>query len=193
MPKESLLQFIESKMPMPKEKLEMIASAYEEIELQKNDFLLKEGKVCHRNLFLEKGFIRSYTYDTEGRDVTTGFYTPQSFVFEVSSFFLRTPAKENMQAAIDCKGLAISFEQTQQLFHSVPEFRELGRMMLVNSYASLKGRMLSAINESAETRYAHLLQTRPDIFQHASLKQIASFLGITDTSLSRIRKEFSKH
>jgi hypothetical protein len=74
----------------------------------------------------------------------------------------------------------------------MPEFREFGRTILVNAYAQLKQRMLAMIQETAEQRYAYLLQTNPDIFQHAPLKNIATYLGITDTSLSRIRKEFSK-
>ncbi len=192
MSKEALKDFISSKMPMSNEKLEMIVAYFDVLMLEKNDFLVKEGKVCNRNFFLTEGFIRAFTFDTEGRDVSTGFYASPSFVFEVASFFLRTTSKENMQAIMDCKGLSISFERTQELFHTVPEFRELGRMMLVQGHAALNLRMLSAINETAEMRYTHLLQTRPDIFQHASLKQIASYLGITDSSLSRIRNQFTK-
>jgi len=79
-----------------------------------------------------------------------------------------------------------------KLFHELYEFREFGRHILVKGFAALKSRMLSMITETAEERYAGLLKTNPEIFQHAPLKTIASYLGITDTSLSRIRKEFSK-
>ena len=74
----------------------------------------------------------------------------------------------------------------------MPEFREFGRTILVNAYAQLKQRMLAMIQETAEQRYASLLQSSPDIFQFVPLKNIATYLGITDTSLSRIRKEFAK-
>ena len=113
-------------------------------------------------------------------------------VFEVSSFFNRTPSKESIVALCDCKGWFITFDQLQLLFHSIYEFREFGRSVLVQGYISLKQRMLSQINESAETRYANLLNNNPEIFQNAPLKNIATYLGITNTSLSRIRKEFSK-
>jgi len=95
-------------------------------------------------------------------------------------------------ALCDCKGWFITFDQLQLLFHSIYEFREFGRSVLVQGYISLKQRMLSQINESAETRYANLLNNNPEIFQNAPLKNIATYLGITNTSLSRIRKEFSK-
>ena len=84
------------------------------------------------------------------------------------------------------------WEQLNMLFHSLPEFREFGRSILVKGFTALKNRMLSMITETAEERYAHLLQNKPEIFQHAPLKTIASYLGITDTSLSRIRKELAK-
>jgi len=78
------------------------------------------------------------------------------------------------------------------LFYSLPEFRDFGRALLAKGFASLKMRMLSVITETAEQRYQTLLKTNPEIFQHTALKHIASYLGITDTSLSRIRKEYQK-
>ncbi len=92
----------------------------------------------------------------------------------------------------NCKGWVISFEKLNMIFHSIPEFREFGRAILVKGFASLKLRMLSLITETAEEPYASLLQFNPEIFQNAPLKYIASYLGITDTSLSRIRKEMMK-
>ena len=74
----------------------------------------------------------------------------------------------------------------------MPEFRDFGRSILVKGFSSLKVRMLSMITETAEQRYDTLLKTNPEIFQHAALKHIATYLGITDTSLSRIRKEYTK-
>jgi hypothetical protein len=112
-------------------------------------------------------------------------------VFEVGSFFQKTPSKENFQALEDCSGWFINFDQLQLLFHTIPEFREFGRMILVKGFITFKQRALSLINERAERRYESLINARPDIFQKAPLKYIASYLGITDTSLSRIRRELS--
>lgn len=127
--------------------------------------------------------------------VTTGhpiFYAPGQVVFEVSSLFERTKSLENIQALSDCEGWFITYKQLNTLFHSLPEFREFGRSMLVKGFSALKVRMLSTITETAESRYEQLLKTNPEIFQQASLKVIASYLGITDTSLSRIRKEIAR-
>ena len=113
-------------------------------------------------------------------------------MFEVSSFFNRQPSRENIKALTDCTGLYITYDELNGLFHSLEEFREFGRHILVQGYTAYKDRTLSLITHTAEERYAMLLKTNPEIFQHAALKHIASYLGITDTSLSRIRKDFSK-
>lgn len=188
----NLLLFIQCILPIPMTTAVEIASHFKEIEIAKNHYLVQEGKVSDEYVFLLEGFIRSYTFDTEGNDITTNFYTKNQIVLEVSSFFNRTPANENFQALTDCKGLIINYEQVQILFHSIPEFREFGRKVLVQNITLLKQRMLSMINQTAEQRYENLLFTKPEILQNIPLKHIATYLGITDTSLSRIRKEFSK-
>jgi len=170
-----------------------IASHFSQKLIAKNQFFLKEGNYCNEYLFLEKGFMRAFAYDTEGNDITTGFYSDNQVVFEVSSFFNRTISKENIQALADSEGWYISYEQLNMLFHSLPEFRDFGRSILVKGFAALKNRVLSMITETAEERYAQLLKNNPEIFKHAPLKTIASYLGVTDTSLSRIRKEFAKN
>lgn len=174
------------------EKLSSIALHFHERKIAKNDFLLVEGKVSNEYTVLEKGFLRAFSIDTEGNEVTTTFYNAGQPVFEVASFFMRQPSKESIQALTPCLGWSISFHDLNLLFHTIPEFREFGRGILVNGFAGLKLRMQSMITETAETRYINLLQSNPEIFQYAPMKQIASYLGITDTSLSRIRREAGK-
>lgn len=188
----SLLAFIQSIYPMPQQQAQAIAQRFHERMFAKNDFLLKEGKISNEYHFLETGYMRVYTYDTNGNDITTAFCFPNGVVLELSSFFKRIPSKENIQALTDCKSWCLSFDELQDVFHSMQQFREFGRTILVNAYASLKQRMLSMIQETAEERYTSLIKSNPEIFQYAPLKTIASYLGITDTSFSRIRKEYSK-
>ena len=191
MEKDKLITFIEQIVPIPRQKVEEIAAHFQEMKIKKNDFFIKQGRVCNTYLFLENGFIRSYTIDLDGNEVTTDFYSNNQIVFEVGSFFQKTLSQENYQALEDSYGWYINFDQLQMLFHSIPEFREFGRMILVKGFISFKQRALSLINESAEHRYETLIKSRPEIFQRAPLKYIASYLGITDTSLSRIRRELA--
>ncbi len=190
--KDSFIQFILSHHPMPLEKAAAIAEKFAEKYFNKNQLLLQEGQRCNEYHFLCEGFVRSWTTDLEGRDVTTAFHPAGTVVCELFSFFKHIPAQENIQALADCQTLTITFSELQQAFHGLPEFREFGRSILVNAYAALKQRMLSGLHETAEQRYKNLIQHSPLVFQFASLKQIASYLGITDTSLSRIRASFAK-
>src|SRR6187399_231605 len=177
---QKLIQFFKNSNLVSPKAAEEIANTFSPKEIKKNEFLLKEGRVSNEYFFLETGFIRAFANDIEGNDVTTNFYSATQVVFEVSSFFNRTVSKENFQAIVDCEGWYITYEQLNNLFHSMHEFRDFGRAILVKGFSSLKIRMLSMITETAEQRY------------DAVLKHIASYLGITDTSLSRIRKEYLK-
>jgi CRP-like cAMP-binding protein len=192
MSKEKLSAFFQSTGAISSTRAKEIADQFGELAFSKNDFLLREGQVSNDYLFLSEGYMRGFAHDSEGNEVTTTFFSPGQVVFEVSSFFTRSKSRENIQALTDGEGWTITFEQLNHLFHSMPEFREFGRSVLVRGYASLKARMLNMITTTAEERYAQLLQSTPDIFLHAPLKHIASYLGITDSSLSRIRKEFAK-
>lgn len=192
MSSQKLIQFFKNSNLVSQKAAEEIAGQFTPKEINRNEFLFKEGRICNDYFFLENGFIRAFAHDTDGNDVTTNFYSSNQVVFEVSSFFNRTISKENFQAIVDCEGWFITYEQLNNLFHSMHEFRDFGRAILVKGFSSLKTRMLSMITETAEQRYDTLLKTNPEIFQHAALKHIASYLGITDTSLSRIRKEYLK-
>jgi CRP-like cAMP-binding protein len=114
------------------------------------------------------------------------------FTSDLLSFFKRTPSKEYIQAITDCETWYTTYEDMQANFHSIPEYREFGRLNIMDHYSTLKQRMLSMLQETAEQRYSDLINSNPEILQNVPLKHIASYLGITDTSLSRIRKEFIK-
>jgi CRP-like cAMP-binding protein len=173
------------------EELETIISKFKRVAFSKNDYLLNEGKIENHYWFIESGFIRSYVVDTEGNDITTNFYSVGDIAIDWTSFFLRNPTRENIQALTDCVCWQLDFDTFQQLFHNFQSFREQGRTRLVNSYFSLKKQSVSMIADQAKERYIMLMKEKPHIVQNVSLKHISTYLGITDTSLSRIRKEIS--
>jgi len=192
MSKENLTLFFYNSRLVSLSAAKEIADQFTHKVVPKNQLFLTTDKISDEYLFLERGYMRAFAHDTDGNEVTTWFCSPGQVVFEVSSFFNRSRSKESIQALTDCEGWYITYAQLNNLFHALPEFREFGRSVLVKAFAELKTRMLSAITETAEERYEYLLKTNPEIFQHAPLKYIASYLGITDTSLSRIRKELVK-
>lgn len=192
MNQEILINYFKKTLPMPTETAEIIASTFRYKHVPKGTFLIEEGKVCDTSYFISEGYARMYTNDMDGNDTTTMIYSNAMFANDFYSFFKRTPALESLVTMSDCETFYLSFEDLQRNFHTIPEFREFGRMMLINGSFALKQRMLSMIKQTGEQRYANLMETKPDVFQHIPLKNIASYLGITDTSLSRIRRDFMK-
>jgi CRP-like cAMP-binding protein len=186
--KTALIQFLSNWPQLNSAAISAISLEFQFKKLTKGELLLQAGKVADEYLFLERGFIRSYLFDTEGNEITMNFYSQNEVVFEVASFFQRSPSQEYFEATEDCTGWVLTYEKLNYLFHTLPEFRDFGRAILVKGFISFKLRTLAMINKTAEERYELLLKSNPTIFQHASLKHIASYLGITDTSLSRIRK-----
>lgn len=170
---------------------ETILEKFTSTSFKKNDYLLQEGKTENLYWFVQDGYIRSYVTDVNGNDISTNFYTTGEVVIDWTSFFLRRPTRENIQALTDCVCWQLDFENFQMLFHSISSFREQGRTNLVNSYFSLKSKSIAIIADQAKDRYLQLVQQKPSIVQNVSLKHIATYLGITDTSLSRIRKELA--
>ena len=193
MNKAILEQYITLLLPMPLGKVTFFAEQFEPVALPKGKMVLKENKISKDTYFLENGFIRSFTFDNDGEEVTTNIFSAPCFVNDFLSFFKQQPAKENFQTLTDCTLWKMNYATVQTNFHSYPEFREFGRIMLVTNYSILQDRMLGMIKDSAENRYLKLMAQHPDIFQNVPLKIIASYLGITDTSLSRIRKEIAKN
>jgi CRP-like cAMP-binding protein len=172
-----------------KDELKVIIPKYKEVKFDKNDFLLKEGQIEKKYWFIESGFVRSYIIDTEGNDITFNLYASKDVVIDYPSIFFFAPTRENIQALTDCVCWEITFEDFQEMFNTITSFREQQRSLLVGSYFALKQHSISLIADEAKHRYLRLLKEKPHIIQNVSLKHIATFLGVTDTSLSRIRKE----
>ena len=172
------------------EDLTFILSMFEEAPIARHDYLFELNKRADFYYFIEEGYYRSYTIDTEGNDITTKFFERNDMVIDWRSFFLKTPASESIQALTDGKCWKIRFENFMKLFH-MEGFREVGRTRLINHYFDLKAHSISMIADDAKTRYLKLLKERPSIAQNVPLKHMATYLGVTDTSLSRIRKEIT--
>lgn len=189
MNRNNFINYLSSVAPVQAHELEMIVNSFSLFRLHKGEFFLEIGKVSDQYLFLETGLLRAYLHDTDGNEVTTEFFTEKNVAFEVTSFFHRKPSQVHIQAITDCTAFSIRFHELNTLFHERPAFRELGRAILVKEFTATKLRNYHMISQSADERYQHLLSTKPEIIMHAPLKQIASYLGITDSTLSRLRNK----
>ena len=188
----SALQTIYQHPLLSSKELQNIFEVHRKVTFNKGDFILKSGQVANAYFCVEKGLIRSYVYDFNGNDITTGFVGKDEIAIDVVSLFHNVPTVEYFQALTDCECYAIDLESFQVLYHSIKGLNEWGRAWMSESLFALKQRTISMITDSASERYKRLQRQHPQILQQAPLKFIASYLGITDTSLSRIRKELVK-
>lgn len=169
--------------------LDLLVNHHERVHYKKGDLLLQEGQVSNCYYILEEGIVRSFVYDYDGNDISTNFFCQDEIVIEVASIFHHIPTKENMVCLTDCTLWRIKFDSFQTLFETMPALAEWGRAWMAHQLFLTKKRALDMITLSALDRYKQLLDEKPKILQQAPLKHIATFLGITDTSLSRVRKE----
>ncbi len=191
--KQDLTEFIKNIIPDSSiSSIQTIVDLFQYKKIKKGDLLVVKGCFSDDYFFLSKGLMRTYLYDVNANEITTDFHTAKNIVFEVTSFFKRTQSQVYIQAVIDCEGYYIPYEQLNSLFHEMPTFRDFGRAILVKEFIASKERTISMINQTAEQRYSHLVKSNSEILLSAPLKQIASYLGITDSTLSRIRRDFSK-
>lgn len=170
------------------EDLERVCRAHSTFEFNKGDYFLEKGKLANEYYIIDTGLVRAYTHDYKGDEITTGFIGTHEILIEVASLFQRIPSQENLQALTDGVAFKIDFENFQEIYHQSRGFNEWGRAWMAQQLFSIKQRHIDSVRISASDRYLKLLKERPQVIQYDSLKHISSFLGITDTSLSRIRK-----
>ncbi len=175
-----------------KKELELLFAAHTKVSFKKGDRLLENGRYAQEYFCVESGLIRSFVINHKGMDITTAFAGKREIVIDVISLFNQIPAIESLEALTACVCYKIGFDDFQKLYHSLPGFNEWGRSWMAQSLFQLKERSVSMITDSAGDRYLDLMRKYPEIIQNAPLKHVASYLGITDTSLSRIRKDLSR-
>ncbi|MGE8555393.1 MAG: Crp/Fnr family transcriptional regulator [Chryseobacterium jejuense] len=192
MDKSSINNYFHSLFSIKDEVVEKITETFKPFELKANDILLDQNAISTKTYFLEKGYVRSYLLNEDNEEITTNIYAAPCFVNDFLSFFRQQPTKEIYEAVTDCTFWETGLENVQYNFHNIPEFREFSRLLFVLNYHNIHDRLIEMASQKASTRYANLMKKDPDVFQHVPLKIIASYLGIKDSSLSRIRRDINK-
>ncbi|HZY79228.1 MAG TPA: Crp/Fnr family transcriptional regulator [Cyclobacteriaceae bacterium] len=185
---QSLLHHISQYSPLDAPSIEALRTSLQKKHLAKGDFLTTEGKICDHVYFLEKGCLRGY-YNLDGKEVSYWFALENNFVTSFYSFISRHPCVENIQAVEDCVMWGISHKQLQSLYDKSPGIERLGRVMIERYYMMLEERFARNHFKEARERYDNLMTHSPEILQRIPLRYIASYLGITQETLSRIRSK----
>lgn len=174
------------------EAVRRVEEAHEAVFFRKNEPVLRAGQTAKEYHVLGKGLMRSYVYDPDGRDITTGFFTAPAVVVNSASLFQQQPSLEHFQTLTDCTCWRISLPVFQELFHELQGLREWGRAWMAGQLFEHRQRQVEMITQPALERYCQLLERQPDVVQYAPLKHVATYLGMTDSSLSRIRKSLAQ-
>lgn len=152
----------------------------------KGEVLIQEGRVCDQLFFIEKGALRGFHYHN-GREITSWFGFEDDFGTSTYSFVSRKPGFEIVEATENSILYAITYEDLDIIYHKHPEFNYVGRLLTEKYYVDLMERTLCLQYQSAKENYEQLVVNRPKILRRASLGHIASYLGISQETLSRIR------
>ena len=157
---------------------------------RKGKLLLKAGEICEHIYFIKKGAVRGFIKEGT-RDITTWITAENEVVSSISSLDAREPAQENMQAIENCEMLALTYADFQDLYVKFPEFNIVARKLLQKYYQDAERRAFIARVTKAEKKYRLFLTRYGHLANRIPLKYIASFLGITLETLSRVRKKLS--
>lgn len=158
------------------------------ITVSKNESIVDVDNRCNDMYFVEKGLLRGYYLD-DGKEITNWFAQEGEFATCFYAFVAVKPSFETIEALEDCTLTQISYSGLQSLYLKFPETERLGRIITESYYIKLEERLLSLQFKTAKERYQNFILSKPSLLQRTSLGQIASYLGITQETLSRIRAE----
>jgi CRP-like cAMP-binding protein len=180
--------YIQTYFGIPQEDLAKIARLFEPQEIAKGDFYLKHGMYCQTLSFIRSGLLRIYaTYD--GKEITQWICGKDYFITELSSLIFGTPSKFNIQALSNTTLYTISKENYLKLGLMVPKWNELEKLFVARCFSTLEDRIFSLLSMPAEERYKFFFAAYPELFNQVPLQYIASLLGMTPETFSRIRKK----
>ena len=183
---EQLISNIKNYFPISSDAQQALNNCFEKLVLPKNEFLVTESKVCKHLYFLEHGAIRGY-YLLDGKEITHWFGFENDFVTSFHSFITEQPAIENIQLLEGCVLWSISKGKLTSLFNHYHEIERLVRIAYEKYYLRLEERFVNAQFKAAAELYENLLKRTPHILERVPLGMIASYLGISQETLSRIR------
>jgi CRP-like cAMP-binding protein len=175
------------------EETSQIESKLEEIILKKGITLLKADETVINQYYVYSGCLRTYFIDSSGKEHTLQFAINDWWISDYTAFFTTTKAIMNIESIQDATLYKISRKNMEDLFNEFPQLETFFRKKMERAFASFQKRILASLAQSAKERYVSFISTYPNIEQSVKNYHIASYLGITTESLSRIRKELARN
>jgi CRP-like cAMP-binding protein len=185
-----LEQYINSYFGLTKDQLNLVVALFKESTLKKNEYFVKSGQYCNKLSFVHDGFIRVFA-TTEDKEVTQWIATKGHFVTDLHAFVFKQRARWHIQALTECTVYTIDKKNYELLNDQVPEWNDLEKKFISSCFITLEDRVFKHLSLSAEERYLDLFEENKELFNHVPLQYIASMLGMSPETLSRIRNKLT--
>jgi CRP-like cAMP-binding protein len=187
-----LIAHIERRVHLSQKERALLKQFFIPKNIRKRQFLLQEGDVCKQMAFVNDGCLREYTIDHKGEEHVIQFAIRDWWVSDLTSYLDGSPSTHNIDALQDSEVLVLGREARDNLLEAVPIMERFFRLLLESNYVASRRRINYSLTASAEERYIAFMNIYPQLVEQVPQQYIASYLGITPQSLSRIRKELSQ-
>ena len=185
---KELINYILQFGDLNKQQTDLIMSKVKIIELRKDDFFSEAGKIPREVGFILEGIVRFCYYNNKGQEITHHFIDENNFVSDQQKFELQVLASEYIQAVTDCKLLIFSKKDWDDIGNTIVGWHDITGLIMKNCLIKTIERRSPLVSEDATTRYLSFIENFPTLINRIPLSYVASYLGITQQSLSRIRK-----
>jgi CRP-like cAMP-binding protein len=183
-----LENYINSYFGVQQKDAEMLSLLFKPTEIKKGDYFLKTGKSCDKLSFIRSGLLRIYV-PLEDREVTQWISSTGYFVTDLSGLVFDTPARWTIQALCDTQLYTISKEDYRKIGKLIPQWHELEKLFIAKCFSMLEDRIFAHLSMSAEERYTSFFENNKELFKQVPLQYLASMLGMTPETFSRVRKK----
>jgi len=185
-------EYLAKVFEVPAEKVNLCSIQYEMKKVGKHEMLLQEGEVCRNTFFVEKGLLRMYSIDKNGKEHVIQFAPENWLIGDRSSLYFNEKSRYYIEVVEDSEVLFLQPDFFSKLLEEFPNTIEKNDLIIQKHVKSLQDRINSLLGETAEERYLKFIKMYPDLLLRVPQWMIASYLGITPESLSRVRKELAK-
>lgn len=183
-----LEKYIQTYFGVGNDDLAVISSYFKRITVKKGEYFLKTGAYSNRMGFVQSGILREYVLMGD-KEVTKWISTKGYFAVDLASFIFKKPARWNLQALTDTELYTIGEADYKSLTNVIPKWQELEKLFIARCFTILEERILQHLSMSAEERYHQLFSFNKELFNQVPLQYLASMLGMTPETLSRLRKK----
>ncbi len=171
--------------------LENFCILFNQKDVKKKQFLMREGEVCKFEGFVNKGLFRVFHIDSNGFEQVLYFAQENWWITDIDSFTNETPSQLYIQALEDSEVLLISKKDKEFAYINIPKIEKLFRIMTQKTHIALQQRMIDNLSKTADQRYIDFIEKYPNLFQRLTNLQIAAYLGISHEFLSKIRRKIA--